>query len=463
MEQIMGYERPNVLWLILDSGRFDHISAHGYERPTTPNIDNLISTGLDYQRAYSACIWSLPSYTSLLTGRYPRQHGVNIAGQMLRKEIPTLPAAFRLSGYSTGCFSNNAWLEPTFGLDSGFQHFERLWYAAQEEISGKALFWADRAWGKFRGEEDKGARRTNRQVVKWLKEQRDEPTFTFVAYVEPHTPYTEHRNVQKKILNLPVRTNAWRSFEPYKWVTTFPEPFDYAPELLNELHDRYDIEMRYIDTLVGTLLDDLKNNGLLDNTIVIITADHGEMLGEQNIFGHQFSVAEPLRHVPLVIWAPSFWSESEKINDLVQTLDLAATLAKWCDVDWESTQDTHVLPEKNCAGTREYAITDYPEPYLDAVKRKYKNVDLSHLNVGLTCISDCKHKLIYRDDVEWKRYDLDVDPLEQGIYSVENSSDFAKLTAHLEDYIAHNVEVKHEVQEIPPEVMLHLRALGYVE
>lgn len=454
-------KQPNILWLVLDCARYDRIGAHGYERPTTPTLDRLISEGLDFQRAYAPSIWSLPCYTSLLTGLYPKQHGVTMSGRALPTEVPTLAQQLQTVGYTTACFSNNGWLEPTFGLHTGFDHFERLWFSAQKSLPNKIEFLSDRLLGRVQGKEDKGAGRTNRKLVRWLTSQNT-PTFAFVAYMEPHTPYTNHRRLHSVFGNH-VDLRVAQSFYPYEWVEQWPEPYHFSPELLDALHRSYDLEMRYIDEMVGNLLEELADAHLLDETIVIITADHGEMLGEHNLFGHQFSVAEPLRHVPLIVWGPHIWQQSAVIEDLVQTVDLPATLCEWCGVEWTGSTEKHILPERNGVGTREYTITDYAEPHVDAVQRRYPTTDLGTLAFGLTCASDAQHKVVHRSDGTWCGYDLKADPAEVHALPITDHASLHELQSKLQSYLSQTSAMPNGQEDIPQEVREHLRALGYLE
>lgn len=455
--------KPNILWLILDCGRYDRIGAHGYHRPITPNIDRLIETGLDYTYAISPSIWSLPSYTSLLTGLYPRQHGVNSKGSALNSNVVTLAQRFQRAKYATACFSNNAWLAPTFGVGCGFDRFDTMWYSAQRNAFAKLTFLSDKLWGTFVGNVDKGARRTNYRILEWLRSKRDEPTFTFVAYMELHMPYSNHRSLLPTVAPRHKLRFAQKKTMEISWIESLPAPHEFAPGLLEEVNLRYDLEMRYIDGVVGDLLTQLKQEKLLEKTIVIITADHGDILGEHSMLGHQWSVSEQLRHVPLIIWAPWIWSQSKKITDIVQTLDLPATICHWANIRWEVNGEGHLLPDEDGLGRREFAITDYPEPHLDLVRKRYPDKDLSSIAVGLTCVSDKRYKVIYTTKGEWSGFDLATDPEEKNPLSISNHQVFLRLKSQLEQYLAAAPAVSIKQEEIPQELLNHLRALGYVE
>lgn len=455
--------KPNILWLVLDCARTDHLSAHGYQRNTTPHLDWMIETGIDYPNAHSAAIWSLPAYTSLLTGLFPRQHGVNVRGNQLPTSVPTLPHQLRRAGYTTACFSNNAWLSPISALTAGFDQFELMWFSAQKTLAQKASYLADLARGKMLGDVDKGARRTNDRIVRWLREQRGIPSFTFVAYVEPHTPYTTHRKLARMLAPEKEGAHPAGQSYAYEWVRSLPERHVFAPETLEEVRLRYDVEMHYIDNKVKELMDRLRNEGLLDGTLVIVTADHGELLGEHGMIGHQFSVAEPLRRVPLILWGPDFFEESRIVPDLVQTVDLAPLLADWCGAEHEVNPLSAAFPLAAGKGGRAVAITDYPVPYLGSVQGKYPHVDLEPLNVGLTCASTEEHKVVRRGEEMWEGYDLRRDPGEHLPQQMQTSSAFSSLRATLEEYLDIAQPLVQTQEALPSDVRKHLKALGYIE
>lgn len=460
--------KPSILWIIIDCARFDRISSHGYQRNTTPNIDRLIDQGLDYRNAFSAAIWSLPSYTSLLTGLYPREHGLNVRGKALNPDTGTITNVMSAAGYKTACFSTNSYLDATFGMGTGFDRFERMWLAAQKNILEKADFAYDKLIGILLGEVDKAARRTNKRILRWLRETRGQLNFSVVAYVEPHTPYTNHR----KTANIFNERNGLKLKMPFlqldqdfvtRWAETYPEPYPYPEGLMEEANLRYDIEMNYIDFRIGELITHLQAESLLDNTIVIITADHGELLGEHNMYGHQFSVAEPLRHVPLIIWSPSNWSSSKKIDDVVQSIDLSATICNWCNIEWHADRTGYVLPELNGEGLRKYAITDYPQAYLPSVQRYFPDNDMSLLDIPLICASNQRCKVVHSGENTWYALDLEQDPGEQRSLSIEDIPDGKDLRNMINEHIKKHTLFMPEEVEVPAEVLSHLRDLGYIE
>jgi arylsulfatase A-like enzyme len=263
--------------MTLDTTRADHLGVYGYERPTSPNLDELAAHAEVYEKAYSTSSWTLPAHASLFTGRYPRSHGMrhDPAGELvladaidapegirargLSDEALTLAEILQAAGYRTGAVVAGPWLHRSFGLSRGFVHYD-----------DEAVHSARRA-----AEVTDGA-------LRWL-EQGDEPFFLFLNYFDPHAPYAPPPRYRKTFLPRGAEVNLRSSRQ--------------APAL-------YDAEILYMDEQVGRLLRALRERGLYDDTLVIVTADHGELLGDRGTWGHERYLWEPLVRVPLVVKRP---------------------------------------------------------------------------------------------------------------------------------------------------------------
>jgi len=263
--------------MTLDTTRADHLGVYGYERPTSPNLDELAAHAEVYEKAYSTSSWTLPAHASLFTGRYPRSHGMrhDPAGELvladaidapegirargLSDEALTLAEILQAAGYRTGAVVAGPWLHRSFGLSRGFLHYD-----------DEAVHSTRRA-----AEVTDGA-------LRWLG-QGDEPFFLFLNYFDPHAPYAPPPRYRKTFLPRGAEVNLRSSRQ--------------APAL-------YDAEILYMDEQVGRLLRALRERGLYDDTLVIVTADHGELLGDRGTWGHERYLWEPLVRVPLVVKRP---------------------------------------------------------------------------------------------------------------------------------------------------------------
>lgn len=291
---------PNVVFVVMDTLRADEVSAYGYHRETTPNLDRLSREGVLFEQAFSASSWSPPAHASLLTGRYPYEHQVEW-NHPLDGRFPTFSEVLLSQGYATAAFSGNKWwFNRGHGFGRGFIHFEALYHSRRDSISrtlyGRMLYkylfpYSLQLWPMT-------AEQVTRQALKWLDAHRGPPFLLFVNFIDCHDPYVSPAQFRTK-------------FTP----KGKPEPCDperdavgrieVTPELVRACTDAYDGAVAYADYSLGQLLAGLKQRGLLNNALVVVTSDHGELLFEHGLFAHRNSLYLPEIRVPLVISWPS--------------------------------------------------------------------------------------------------------------------------------------------------------------
>ncbi len=306
---------PNVLVIVVDTLRADHVSSYGYSRPTTPNLDRLAQQGVSFENAISTCSWSLPSHVSLLTGRYQFEHGVGAVqpepwrgwGSKGLGGFPTLGEALEQRGYRTGAFSaNRTYFSRDLGFGRGFIHFEDYFHSPSDAFV-RTLYGREFARIYLKRSEHSLVKRMlrklgltslldqdaegsgsyggafgvrkradviNQEVTTWIDRDRQRPFFAFLNYFDVHDPY-----------------GAPRDYPRPSW----PRQTDIGA---------YDDGVRYVDDYIGRLMDDLRRRGLTNNTLVVITSDHGESLGQHHLRTHGKALYRELVRVPLVIWYP---------------------------------------------------------------------------------------------------------------------------------------------------------------
>ena len=268
--------RANVLLVTLDTTRADRLGAYGHPRPTSPNLDALSSEAILFERAYSTSSWTLPAHASLFTGKYPASHGArhdpqgplvladaieaprSVRARGMSPQEPTLAGILAEHGWATGAVVGGPWLIRVFGVGAGFDFYDDA--GMQSHLGRRATEITDRA-------------------IEWL-DRTEEPFFLFLNYFDPHAPYAP-----------PPRFA--RAFLP-PGVLPDPTALRQAPAL-------YDGEIRYADDELGRLFRWLRARGLWERTLVVVTADHGELLGERGDWGHERWLWEPLVHVPLIV------------------------------------------------------------------------------------------------------------------------------------------------------------------
>jgi len=286
--------RPSVLLVTIDTLRADHVSAYGYTVRTTPRLDRLASEGVLFEQAYAGITVTGPSHATLMTGRPARAHGVVRNGYRLPPGTETLSGILKDKGWSTAAVVSAYPLSRRFGLAAGFDAYDDTFLA--EESSLPTAQWEGRTLGQ---PYDRRADGTTRRAAAWLEQRRaDEPFFLWVHYFDPHTPY-----------DAPA---AWR----------LPAAGDDGACL----RAAYDAEIRFVDDELGRLLDVLEARGRARDTLVVVTSDHGEGLGDHGELEHGPVVYEEAVRVPLVARFPRQLPPGVRRPGPVELMDVTPTV-----------------------------------------------------------------------------------------------------------------------------------------
>lgn len=282
---------PNVVLVVADTLRADRVGVYGYAtRPTTPALDRFAAGADVYRNAYATSSWTLPSMASMFTGLAPEEHGVHVLGHLLPRDAPTLAEELRALGYHTTGISANPILQAEHGFGRGFERFVQLTRLGSG-FSTPTLFWSDplslgAAWKpeRFRwwSPKPRAARVTDEALCALGERPPDRPAFVFVLYFDPHSPYNAPDSPE---------TRDWR-FDPGE------TRFDPWSSFM------YDREVRTLDGELSRFLEGVDEELGRDRTLVVVTSDHGEELGEEGRYGHGTNLGEALVHVPLVVRRP---------------------------------------------------------------------------------------------------------------------------------------------------------------
>jgi arylsulfatase A-like enzyme/folate-binding Fe-S cluster repair protein YgfZ len=335
--------RPNVLLVTIDTLRADRLSSYGYARATTPNLDRLASEGLRYTHAQAPRAKTTPSIASVMSGLYPHEHGVRDLAQPLSRSVPTLAEALARAGYATGAIVGN-WVltDARAGLARGFE----LWCETLPDVNAvppdgaperKATSLTDGALAALgladAPPDGAGPARGS------LARGDERPWMLWLHYMDPHGAYeapVEHRVFASDAPD-PI---ALEDVTPHPLhrhrvaVYNAPAQTRLADGRIDAsaVRDRYDAEVRYVDAQVGRLLDALRASGELEHTLVIVTSDHGESLGEHRYwFEHGVYAYEATCRVPLIVRPPGGCAPQARAVD-VSLVDLAPSLLRWLDV-----------------------------------------------------------------------------------------------------------------------------------
>lgn len=305
--------RPNVLLITVDTLRADRLGTYGYPLPTSPSIDAIAERGIRFDRAIAAASTTAPSHASIMTSHYTREHsiGANNGGTKLVSGT-TLAEQFRKAGYATGAFVGNIMLQPRTGFDRGFDIFDGELREAEDNRD--FIF-------------ERNAEDTTTRALAWLNGVTDRPVFLWVHYQDPHGPYTPPGEFatrlkvppadgEKPLPVLPSET-GWGGIPSYQAIEGRSRPSEYE--------SLYAGEILYADSLIGELVATVEDHEPLRDMILLLTADHGESLGEMNRwFEHGFSTMPQLAHVPFILLAPGLPAGAR--GETVSHVDILPTL-----------------------------------------------------------------------------------------------------------------------------------------
>lgn len=321
--------RPNVLLLLLDTQRADHLSLYGYGRPTSPALTAFAAEAVRYANASAPSSWTLPSHAGMFTGQPLHQHRAGILRRpYLDGRFPTVAEALRDAGYGTGGFvANTFWVGRQTGLARGFTHFEDFYGTVGDALArttlGRRLAYEVLprfGWTAMPGR--KWAPRLNRDLLAWLDGLGDRPFFAFVNYFDVHAPLAPPPPYAGRFGGDTTAGTA-REIDIGAIGATMQLP---PPERLEALRNAYDESILSLDAALGELFAALRARGLLENTLVIITSDHGESWGEHGMIYHGHSLYQEQTSVPLVVRWPGGRHGGRVITTPVGVTQVPATV-----------------------------------------------------------------------------------------------------------------------------------------
>lgn len=469
--------KPNVCIVVLDALRADHVGAYGHERDTTPAIDRVAEDGHRFDAAVAPTGVTLDSVTSMFSGRYPGEHQSGRAGRMNVDELPLLPQRLQQAGYATGMMTANPFLTPWFGFGAGVDEFAisthpfgdgmnmQKFFTETKQLSrvrryarflrqaagrnflaslGNALQFR---YGLFEGDDD-GAERVTSAVESFVDRER-EPWFLYAHYSETHMnsadewPYSIPTDDKFRYVD--------RRPDPGR-LATQGGPVDYDAATM-ETHARlYDGAVRYLDRHVERIVDRLQATEQWENTVLVVTADHGEMLGERGLLGHGY-LYEPGVRVPLVVSAADGVTvETGATDRRVNLIGLCRTVSRLAGIDPGGARGVDLFTDESSDSV---LIQDYSNTW-----------DWSRYGGD-----DAGQHGLYRDG--WKLhassernelYDLDTDPDEATDLSSDETKRRDELVAALRRRLnALDISDEPATATIDGPAAERLSELGYLE
>ena len=322
----------HVVLIVVDTLRADHLSAYGYDLPTSPRLDELTADGVRFERAYSQSSWTSPSMVSIMTGRYLKKERLS-----LPSELPVIAELFQSAGYATGAFIHN----PIINTDNGFQRGFDLFNCPTGSTHNKPV---------------KGYPKVE-PAAAWISEHADKPTFTYVHYSDPHSPYGPQRRERQRWMRDPPALHP----ELEEYLRSYEgRPEERLGQLEPSLEQirvsiaGYNDDVLQSDLRIGQIIDALRENGLYEEAVIVVTSDHGEGLWTReeswggtlrrqrrasgrkiSLYdlmkkGHGIHLHKELIHVPLIVKGPELLPTS--IDSAVECVDLFPTLVELCEL-----------------------------------------------------------------------------------------------------------------------------------
>jgi arylsulfatase A-like enzyme len=322
----VGQGRPNIVLIVMDTVRADHLSCYGYHRPTTPFLQRLAARGTLFEDAIAPTSWTLPALASIFTGLLPHQNGADWTTAMSQQPW-TLARLLRAMGYETAGFSANPYYGlGAWGLDNGFDEYVDDSYSIRHNLA--VTFAGQTIWQflysrlvRFNQFNHRGAGDLNQDILHWYRNRSDRPYFLFINYMDAHRPYLppapyDHRFGRLSRTILARISGPLRDGRP-------AVPFSATQN--QQLIDGYDNSLAYLDARMSKLIRTLTQSPGGDDTIVIVTADHGEGFDDHGTYDHGYNLYREVLQVPLIIEGPGI-PAGRRIPDLVGTRQLFATV-----------------------------------------------------------------------------------------------------------------------------------------
>lgn len=457
---------PNILMIVLDTVRADHLSAYGYERPTTPNIARIAGKGALFTHAFSAAPWTIPSHASLFTGLYPSVHHCTHEKLWLENDYLSLAEMLRGQGYVTLGYSNNPMVGRMSKLDQGFERFVEGWRPEPSVFMGAAalqvLSWY--VWPEL-FPEDAGAAETYPVVERWLEDMSgsDAPFFLFINYMEAHPPMPRHRGAY---VFFDSESDALARLGRVKadFLVRNAGRARLDDDMVDALVRLYDGEIHYLDGDVGRIEDALDRLDLSRNTILIVTSDHGELFGEHGIWGHERTLYNQLLHVPLIIRAPASIEGGLRVDEPVSLRELPAMIAalqKGGSIN-EALAAARALRTEVDGLVAEVAR---PVAFIEVLKKRFPGFDDRALDRRQKAITRYPWKVVWDSKGEDRLFNLEADPGETKSLRTEQFQIYQGMLADLDRYRALHPPGGEGPAPLPPmdkQTLEKLRALGYL-
>ena len=452
-------ERPDVVVILVDTLRRDHLSCFGYNRPTSPNLDRLYGESWVFTNAYVPSTYTTPTVASLFTGLYPSSHRILDRMAIIPETAPMLAEHFRSYGYATGAFVANGTITARCGFAQGFETYfpmgTQAWCRRQRTAFEQIIIRA------LRPNDAHLAYRITAEASRWMQENAGRPRFAYIHYMEPHEAYRPSERDRSAVApDAPPGPHRPPNFVDYRdqlagtgcqdW-ECLPDPPRVSPQDLEGMVANYDGEIRSVDRYIGRLLDDLADQGVLDRCELVFCSDHGEEFGDHHGWAHVNSIYEEMSACPLMYRPPGGLPKTRTIARPVGLLDVIPTLCSRAGIEAPPIHQGLEIPEllgRDHRGPAQPVLCERPDQLFSLRLHDWKLIRRGAL-----------------DEPEWRLFDLGTDPLEQCDLAADHPDTVSYLRAHLEGLVLAYEETSLGAvsRNVDPELLRQLRDLGYIK
>ena len=421
-----------IILISLDTLRADHLGCYGYHRNTSPFIDAFAKESIVFERAVAQSPWTLPSHMSIMTSLYPAFHGVYKVmeqKQCLANEHITLAELLRKGGYQTAAFVDGGWMRKTFGFSQGFDIYDDR----KVRIAGILP-----------------------KVKKWLSKNKSKPFFLFIHCYDIHGPYNPPPPYDKIFHDFNYTGNLFPSNK--NLIAASRKELEVNDEDLHHFIALYDGGIRYTDEKIGEFLSFLKDSGLMNQSLIIITSDHGEEFKEHDSFRHWQLYYRPNLHIPLIMRIPKYPRKEIRTNELVQSIDLLPTILEIAGLP----------PHPKAQGKSLLPIIKQHKNFLNNFLRQtfQRNSKISlaeYSDYNRSIIKD-NFQIIYNlKSHAVQLFDLKNDPLAKNNIADEHHAVTEQLLSQLEEVYSTTPHYNAPLINLDEQTREQLKGLGYIQ
>ena len=451
----------NVLFVVMDTVRKDRLTPYGYDRPTTPGLERFAEEARVYEQAVAPAPWTLPVHASMFTGLYPSQHRATQEDPYLPDDVTTLAESLSAAGYPTACYSSNAWITPYTRLTAGFDDQDNFFEVMPGDLLSGAL--AD-AWQRINDNDrlravanrlvelgntlhehlagGEGADSKTPEVIDRTIEFVDdnERFFAFINLMDAHLPYYPPEEYAREFAPGADPGEICQNSKEYNSGAR-----DIDDDEWRDIRGLYDAEIRHVDAELERLFDWMREHDRWEDTTVIVCADHGELHGEHDLYGHEFCIYDPLVNVPLLVKDPGL--EPGRDEDQVELLDLYHTVldaagAEGLGEPFDPKRSLRAPgSEHRGFDAGEFAFVEYHRPVVEL-----KQLESKASAAGITIEEDSRFysrmraarrpdaKFIRNERIPDEAYRLDTDPGETTPVSPDEDETVALVREALADF-----------------------------